>query len=176
MSFLTKRTKIDLIAEKDLEEVRNLHNEESVISKLSDITYVTEEMQKLWYENLAKSTESFRYICRNLQTDELIGVFRVDKIDVINKSVMVGLDIAPKYRRMGLALEIYEFFIKYFFETQKFHRLYLSTLESNSAAQSLYIKLGFSLEGVQKSAIWRNGNYVNLLNFSLLSEESRESF
>jgi RimJ/RimL family protein N-acetyltransferase len=170
MAFFTKRTTINLINECDLEDVRNLHNEDTVLSQLSDMTYVTKEMQDLWFENLSKSSKSFRYVCRSIVDGELIGVFRVDNMDAINKSVMVGLDIALEYRRKGYATEVYEFFINYFFETKSFHRLYLSTLESNFAGQSLYLNLGFVLEGVQKEAIWRNGAYINLLNYSLVSE------
>ena len=169
MSFITKRTRIDLIELKDIEDVRILHNEESVLFQLSDTTFITPEMQKLWFVNLMKSSNSFRYVCRSLENNDLIGVFRVDNFDMINKSAMIGLDVAIEFRRKGFAFEIYEFLIGYFLHTKKLHRLYLSTLETNLAAQALYAKLGFSIEGVQKEAIWRNGNYINLINFSLIS-------
>ena len=171
MLLITKRTTINLIVENDIEEVRNLHNDHTVLFQLSDTTYVTKEMQKLWFENLSSSSKSFRYVCRSLDKNELVGVFRVDNMDSINKSVMVGLDVAVKYRRKGYAVEIYQFFIKYFFEIKKFHRIYLTTLESNIPALSLYSKLGFTLEGIQREAIWRNGSYVNLLNYSLIFED-----
>jgi diamine N-acetyltransferase len=176
MLFLTERLKINLMGREDLEDARKLHNDETVLSQLTDPTHVTEKMQYSWYENLSNSSTSLRYVCRSLDYGKLVGVFRIDNLDEINKSVMIGLDIAPEYRRMGFAVEIYNFFINYFFKEQEFHRVYLCTLESNLAAQSLYLKLGFALEGVQKEAILRNGSWVNLLNYSLLHDCKGLSF
>lgn len=172
MFLITQRTKIELLAKDDLEVVRLLHNEKSILSQLSDSTYVTPKMQLDWYGKLLTSSKSYRYVCKKLSEGEedLIGVFRVDCFDLANKSAQIGLDIAPTHRRMGYAFEIYTAFINYFFVNQKLHRLYLCTLETNLAAQSLYRKLNFQLEGTQKDAIYRDGKFHNLLNYSLIAE------
>ena len=57
---------------------------------------------------------------------------------------------------------------------KNFHRLYLSTLSTNIAAQGLYKNLGFMLEGIQRDAIFRNNEYVDLINFGLINTNSNK--
>lgn len=168
-SFETDRTIIRLVELDDLEEVRCLHNEPSTLNQLSDARYVTPLMQEAWFQRLQASETSCRYVCRIKDGNDLVGVFRVDNVDTFNQSVMVGLDISQKFRRNGYATEIYKFFIEYFFDKRKFHRLYLSTLSTNVAAQELYKTLGFSPEGIQRDAIFRNEEYIDLINYSLIN-------
>jgi len=92
----TNRLLITLIKEVDLEEVRNLHNEPSVLSKLSDSRFVSNEMQHDWFKSLEKSHNSFRFVCLSIETGNLIGVFRIDNFDQLNKSAMIGLDISER--------------------------------------------------------------------------------
>lgn len=166
----TNRMVITPINELDLEEVRNLHNEPSVLSQLSDSRFVSNEMQNNWFKSLEKSKNSFRFVCRSTETGNLIGVFRIDNFDQLNKCVMIGLDISEKFRRQGYATEIYSYFMKYFYEEIKIHRLYLSTLEDNEAARGLYVKLGFSIEGKLIDAIFRNNRFHNLICYYKLNE------
>lgn len=174
-SFETNRTMLRLIELEDLEEVRNLHNEPSTLNQLSDNRYVTASMQELWFRKLQDSVTSFRYVCRDIDSNDLVGVFRVDNLDTLNRSVMIGLDVSQKFRRNGYATEIYKFFIEYLFDKKNFHRLYLSTLSTNIAAQGLYENLGFMQEGIFRDAIFRNNEYVDLINYSLINPNSNKS-
>ena len=173
-SFETNRLMIRLIELEDLEEVRNLHNEPSTLNQLSDNRYVTALMQEVWFRKLQDSVTSFRYICRDIDSKDLVGVFRVDNLDTSNRSVMIGLDVAQKYRRNGYATEIYKFFIEYLFDKKGFHRLYLATLSTNIIAQGLYKNLGFTREGIHRDAIFRNNEYVDLINYSLINTNSKK--
>jgi RimJ/RimL family protein N-acetyltransferase len=168
--YYTKRLLITKIREVDLEEVRNLHNEPSVLNKLSDSRFVSIEMQHAWFKSLEKSNSSFRFVCREIKTGDLVGVFRIDNFDQLNKSVMIGLDILKGFRRQGYATEIYIFFMKYFYEEIGFHRLYLNTLENNKAARNLYKKLGFRKEGKLIDAIFRKNKYQNLVCYYKLRD------
>ncbi len=172
-SFGTDRTTIHLLKLEDLEEVRSMHNEPSTLNQLSDARYVTTLMQESWFQKLQESVTSFRYVCRNKESNVLVGVFRIDNLDTSNQSIMIGLDIAQEFRRNGYATEIYEFFIEYLFNDRYFHRLYFSTLSTNLAAQGLYKKLGFLPEGIQRDAIFRNGEYIDLINYSLINAYSK---
>lgn len=167
----TNRLLITLIKEEDLEEVRSLHNEPSVLSKLSDSRFVSNEMQHDWFKSLEKSRNSFRFVCRSIETGNLIGVFRIDNFDQLNKSAMIGLDISERYRRQSYATEIYSYFMKYFYVEVGFHRLYLNTLENNKAARNLYVKLGFSIEGKLIDAIFRDNKFHNLICYYKLNEK-----
>ena len=169
----THRLKISHISALDIEAVRNLHNQESILSQLSDNTFITTEMQEDWFSVISKSNKSFRLICRQKANNALVGVFRIDNFDSLNRSAMIGLDISEEFRRQGYAYEIYQYFINYFFTIKKYNRLYLNTLENNFNAINLYEKLGFQIEGRQFKSIFRNGKYLDLLCYYKLNDSIR---
>ena len=152
-----------------LEWARNLHNDPEVLSVLSDPHVVSKGEQERWFEKLAESTTSLRYI---ISVDgEPFGVVRQDHIDMYNRSVCVGLDIHRDFRGCGLATVAYEKIFEEWFVRRKFNRLWLLVAEFNVRAHNLYKKLGFMLEGEQRKAIYRNGKYYDYYMMSILKEE-----
>lgn len=53
------------------------------------------------------------------------------------------------------------------------HRVWLHTFPGNQAAESLYSKYGFVLEGTERDALLRNGAFVSQRRWSLLENEWR---
>jgi hypothetical protein len=169
----TLRLTINKISSEDLEEVRNLHNEESTLSQLTDNSFVTQQMQEEWFKTVSTSNKVFRFVCRQKIDASLVGVFRIDNFDKLNKSAMIGLDVAERFRRQGFANEIYEYFIELFFNKLHFHRLYLNTLENNIPARNLYEKLGFNVEGRFNQAIIRNNEFNDLICYYKINENNK---
>jgi RimJ/RimL family protein N-acetyltransferase len=172
----TQRLFISLITLEDCEDARLLHNEPETLTWLSDTHEVSRGEQKSWFLSLQQSTTSKRYIARTRTDSKLIGVFRFDNHDHLNRSADVGLDIEKNSRRQGYAREIYLAMIPYFFEELSLNRLSLLTLESNVPAISLYESLGFKREGVLRQAFIRNGNRLNAFQYSLLSSEFEKRY
>lgn len=172
-TFELNRLIINLLERKDLEKARQLHNESSTLYKLSDVDHVSEIEQEKWFESLSLSKKSRRYVVKELSSLDFVGVVRVDQIDLNNRSVCVGLDITPEKRGMGYATEVYDWILEYFFNQKGMNRIYLATLETNNIALNLYKKLGFKVEGVSRSAIYRDGRFLDLIWMSLLQSEFR---
>jgi RimJ/RimL family protein N-acetyltransferase len=168
----THRLTINIISSQDLEEVRNLHNEDSTLSQLTDNSFVTKEMQEDWFKAISNSNKSFRFVCRQKKDGVLVGVLRIDHFDSLNKSAMIGLDVAESFRRQGFAIEIYQYFFQFFFSKLNFHRLYLNTLENNYAARKLYDKLGFIIEGKFNQAIIRDNQFIDLICYFKINENN----
>jgi RimJ/RimL family protein N-acetyltransferase len=168
----TNRLTINIISSQDLEEVRNLHNEDSTLSQLTDNRFVTKQMQEDWFRAISNSNKSFRFVCRKKKDGVLVGVLRIDHFDNLNKSAMIGLDVSERFRRQGFAIEIYQYFIQFFFSKLNFHRLYLNTLENNYAARKLYDKLGFTIEGRFNQAIIRDNQFIDLICYFKLNENN----
>jgi len=161
--FRTERLFIRLIEEEDLESLRVLHNDEETLRWLTDIFHVTKEEQHAWFIKMSASRNVRRYVAINKELNQIIGVARLDEIDLVNKSALIGVDISAEFRRQGFAYELYNCLMDYAFNSLNLHRLSLVTLESNVGAQELYLKLGFKQEGILTEAILRNGNYANLI-------------
>jgi RimJ/RimL family protein N-acetyltransferase len=169
----TRRLRIGFIESSDLEEVRLLHNHPDTLMWLSDTHKVTVQEQQEWFSTLINSQKSQRYVARELLSGKLVGVFRLDNLDLENESAQVGLDVALDFRRQGLATEIYMAMIPHFFGEMLLNRISLVTLESNFAARALYEKLGFVEEGRLRKAFLRDNCYIDGVIYSLLSSEYR---
>lgn len=167
----TERLTLRLIDAQDIEQVRELHNHPETLKWLSDTHFVTKVEQESWFKKISSSLTSRRYVVELCETKDLVGVFRLDDIDMENKSAYVGLDISIDFRRKGFALETYKAMIPLLFEELQLNRLSLITLATNHSAISLYEKLGFIKEGILRQAFYRGTGYVNGLIYSKLRNE-----
>jgi RimJ/RimL family protein N-acetyltransferase len=169
----TERLVIRLVERCDLEEARRLHNDDQTLLNLTDVSHVSEAQQEAWFHAISTSRSSRRYVARLRSDDSFVGVFRIDRIDLVNRNACVGADVVPKLRRKGYASEMFRYVLSYLFDQCGLHRATLSTLETNDRALALYRKLGFAVEGRERQAIFRNGQFHDLINMGLLAEEWR---
>lgn len=169
---------IRLIEEKDLETLREHRNDFSTWINLSDITLIYKNQQEIWYTKLIND-KSKKYFIAYQWTDvdgvgiasERIGLIRIDEIDYINRSARVGCDIFKTKRNQGYGKQVMEIIIKYCFDVLNMNRLWLLVAEYNDSAISVYKKVGFLGEGVQKEALYRNGKYNDYIQMSLLKKD-----
>ena len=106
----TDRLLIYITERSDIEELRIFHNEDSTLLNLTDINHISELQQKKWFSSLSLSKTSKRYTVRLRKNNNLAGVFRLDRIDHINKSLYVGVDVVNNMRRKGYGQEIFSYF------------------------------------------------------------------
>ncbi len=171
MLIRTSRLEIKPLAEEDLEAARILHNDSETLRWLSDTRVISQSDQVNWFKELQTSKSSMRLAVHLLKSNDLVGVFRIDHLDQLNKSVNVGLDISLSHRRLGYAKETYLGMFEYFFQELKLNRLALITLSSNIAAIKLYEELGFSREGILRQAFIRDSLFVDAYQYGLLKSE-----
>ncbi|MBF91555.1 MAG: hypothetical protein CMP34_01960 [Rickettsiales bacterium] len=155
---------------KEIEIARNLHNDNSVLKFLTDPSKVSKIQQSKWFFSLEQSSKSFRLIIFEKNSMTFVGIFRIDQLDLKNKSVVIGLDITPKQRGKKFSLKIYHYLLQYIYKIG-INRVSLETLETNYVAINLYKKLGFKNEGRLREAIWRDGRFLDCIKFSLLKKE-----
>ena len=167
----TSRLEIKPLAEESLEAARILHNDPETLRWLSDTREISQSDQVNWFKELQTSKSSIRLAVRLLKSNDLVGVFRIDQLDLLNKSANVGLDISLPHRRLGYAKETYLGMLEYFFRELKLNRLALITLATNIAAIKLYEELGFSREGILRQAFIRDSLFVDAYQYALLKSE-----
>jgi len=163
--------RLRIMERRDIEAVRKLHNDASVLLNLTDVRHVSETEQDGWFERISSSRTSRRYVVEDSETGAFVGLFRLDRLDLQNRGAWVGLDIVAEQRGRGHAKAAFRVMMTYLFDQLGLHRLSLVTLETNLVAINLYRSLGFQEEGRLREAIWRNGTFVDLLQFGLLRGE-----
>lgn len=167
----SERLMIRLMEHADIEEARVLHNDDTTLFRLSDISHVSEVAQSNWFQAMSTSKTSRRYVARLRSDNAFVGVFRVDRLDLACRSAYVGADVVAPLRGQGFATEMFHYIMSYLFDQHGLNRLALVTLETNTPAISLYKKLGFIEEGRERQAIFRDGRYQDLIAMSILQDE-----
>merc|ERR1711991_169819 len=90
---------------------RNLHNEDGTLTKLSNVDHVSESDQEKWFSSMSESKQSKRYTVRLRTDNQLVGIFKIDKIDLVNKSAIVGADVVEHLRQQGYAKKCMNIFL-----------------------------------------------------------------
>ncbi len=167
----TARLVIRLMERADIEDARLLHNDDATLARLTDVLHVSQAQQDTWFQSVSTSRSSRRYVARLREDGTFVGVFRVDRIDMQNRNCLVGCDIVPLQRRRGYAEEFFGYMLDYLFLQLGMRRVGLVTITDNQPAISLYQKLGFVTEGVERDAIFRDGRFQDLVPMGLLVSE-----
>jgi RimJ/RimL family protein N-acetyltransferase len=102
---------------------------------------------------------------------ENIGYFRLSNYSKENKNIYLGADISPKYKGFGYGKLSYIKFIPFLFEEYLLNKISLEVLSTNKVALNLYKKLGFTVEGVKRQEILKNGEWVDSIMMSMLKKE-----
>ncbi len=98
-----------------------------------------------------------------------IGFFR---LDYKNRSAEFGIMIGDKSSwNQGYGTEAVRLLLHLGFNTLNLNRIYLRVLENNPRAIRAYEKAGFTHEGRQRQAEFKDGKYVDLLVMSILKSE-----
>lgn len=151
----------------DIELVRQMHNEPTTLLQLGDPTLVSEEQQRAWFDSMSKRRSDTTYVVCRPETDQIIGAWRLQNMDQINRVCEVGVDIFPAYRRQGLGLKTYRMLLAYLFDHYNVHMVYLRVAEFNTGAIALYKKIGFRETGRLIESIFRHGRHSDNIIFCL---------
>jgi RimJ/RimL family protein N-acetyltransferase len=161
--------RFDSLSEPYIEWARLLHNDPIVIANLTDPHLVSSAEQKVWFSQLQKSKTQKRIVV--FFEEQPVGLIRLDSIDYYNKSLAIGLDISKDFRGQGFAKPIYLQCFKEWFVENNFHRMWLMVADYNARAKHIYESLGFKNEGIQREALFKDGQFYNYLIMSILQKE-----
>jgi RimJ/RimL family protein N-acetyltransferase len=133
-----------------------------------------------WFDTMQKRPPSEHNLAIELkeltpQGDEsgkLIGSCGFFNLDQRNAGSEFGIMIGDKSNwNKGYGTEAVRLLVKHGFYTLNLNRIYLRVLETNPRAIRAYEKAGFTHEGRQRQADFRDGKYIDLLVMSMLRSE-----
>lgn len=160
------------IEESDKDILKALINDESISQSVVGWSKPISSVEHtLWFNNL-KNDENFRYMISNTKkNDEAYGTAIISKIDWKNRNCSIDIKLLHDFQGKGYGYETLILLIRYIFEELNMNRIFVNILESNEQSLSLFEKIGFVREGIQRKAIYKNGKYNNLIMYSILKEE-----
>ncbi len=110
------------------------------------------------------------------ETDSLIGVISLSKIDRKNKNCELGYWLTDKYWNRGIMTRAVQMVLEYAFEKLKLHRISAKSLADNAGSLRVLEKNHFRLEGVLYDAVYRNRYWHNLFVYGILKSDYERFF
>ena len=107
--------------------------------------------------------------------DRHVGNISLQQISAKNRSAEFAILIGePSVFGQGIGYEAGELLVDYTFNTLKLHRLYCGTHAENIGMQHLALKLGMSEEGRRREAIFKNGQFADIVEYGLINSISKK--
>lgn len=102
----------------------------------------------------------------------IIGRVSLENIDYINRAAELKIFISDEFRAKGYGKSVCELIISHGFNQLGLNRIYAGTLETNLGFQKLATALGFEQEGIRKSAVFKDGNFVDVIEYGLVNKKN----
>ncbi len=90
---------------------------------------------------------------------------------VHHRNTEIGIDILPRYQGYGYGSEAVNWALDYAFRRAGLHRVRIRAFGWNEGAIKLYKKLGFTMEGAEREALWFEGKWWDGVEMGMLARE-----
>lgn len=135
--------------------------------------FVGPDVDEAWFDGyLASRTNNVRTAICDAVSSRIVGVVYLLSIDWTHRhgefAILLGDE---QVRGKGVGEIATRHMLRHAFKDLNLHRVYLSVLADNAAARALYRKVGFVEEGIARDALFKNGDYADLVTMAILSHE-----
>lgn len=114
------------------------------------------------------------YLIEHKESERTVGIISLVNIDYKNRSAECIIDIGEKdLWGKGIGREAMGIILEFAFNEMNLHRLYLQVFSFNRRAVNLYEKLGFTLAGKFREALYRQGEWHDIILMDMLEDEYR---
>jgi ribosomal-protein-alanine N-acetyltransferase len=122
-----------------------------------------------FWSNVGRDSSKVFFAIRAQGNPAIIGYVQIFDIDAVHRSALVGLRIGEVGDRgRGYGTEAMALAVAYCWSHLNLSRIGLVAFETNERAIKLYTGLGFEKEGLQRRAVFIDGQWVDLVLMSLL--------
>lgn len=138
------------------------------------VSYATLEecrTQMDWFESL-RENDSGHWMALELRASgDFLGAVGVSSLLRQHHSAELGYWLLPQFWGCGYMREALAGFLRHAFDELRLHRISAVVEVDNTASRKLLDALNFTMEGVQRDCEIKNGEYISLLSYSLLSSD-----
>ncbi|MDT2833542.1 GNAT family protein [Vagococcus carniphilus] len=164
--------KLRELEEFDLNIINKWRNQEELIANLgAPYRFINTNVEKKWFQNYMDSRANC-VRCAIVSTEnekEILGLISLTDMNSINQSATLHLMIGGMENRgKGMGDYAVKEILKHAFYNLNLRRVELSVLSSNVAATNLYKKNGFIQEGIKKEAVYKKGNFEDIILMAIL--------
>lgn len=101
----------------------------------------------------------------------VVGRVSLEYINYINRTAELKVFMKPANQGKGIGLEACKLVVEHGFNQLGLNRIYAGTLDSNEGFKKIAEKLGMKEEGRRLKAVWKNGKFVDVIEYGLLRSD-----
>lgn len=134
--------------------------------------YVSQAREKKWIEDTIFNSADIKLAVCLKDNNLHIGNVYLTDINYINRTaeshIMIG---NTSYWGQGLGSEALKLILRYGFEERGLNRVYAHVNADNEVSLKLHEKCGYKREGLLRQAIFKNGQFKDVVVLSILKDE-----
>lgn len=133
---------------------------------------ITFEEEKAWVIGQSAMKDTYSFAIENLENGRYIGGCGINSVDWKNSVAVVGIFIGDKdLWGKGYGTDAMSVLIAFIFEQMNIHKIKLNVYSFNERAIKSYKKVGFTVEGILREEIFKEGKYHDEIVMGLLCDE-----
>jgi RimJ/RimL family protein N-acetyltransferase len=149
-------------------------NDAQTTSFLNMRAPMSQAMEEKWFEGMLErqGKDGFHFVICLIEDGRPIGTMGLFGIDYVNGHGGIGISIGDKELwGKGLGTDAMFALLDFGFGMLRLERLWLEVYDFNTRARRSYDKCGFTLEGVERHAVYKQGRYLDVQLMSILADE-----
>jgi RimJ/RimL family protein N-acetyltransferase len=159
----------------DADYVRLLRNSPPIISNFVYRNFTTDIQQQRWIESLSTDATQLYFVAEEMQTGAAFGVYHLKAIDHRNQHAELGFFLDESGRGRGeLAFEAAFLLLDYGFGYLNLQKISGEVLPDNTRAMRFDEGLGLRLEATRRRHVFYDGEFHDLLLYSIFREDFYE--
>lgn len=172
------KTNLCILDERDAEVLVHFVNDSENLHFLKRVGPITLDTEREWVKSIAKKAPNdYVFGISNKDTDELIGVIGLHRIDYVNRTASTGTLIGKSdMQSKGFGTDAKMVLLKWAFETLNLRKIYSKVWEYNTRSLAYADKCGYVVEARLKEHAFKNGSYVDEIILSLYREPWQRAY
>lgn len=159
-----------LMTREDTDLIVNWRNSDAVRKNFIYQALFTRESHENWIRTKVETGQVVQMMICEIDDGKPVGSVYIRDIDREHGKAEYGIFIGESSARgRGIGTAAAKLMLRYCFEEEKLHRVYLRALDHNQAAVRSYEKAGFVREGYLRDDVCINGEYHDIVWMAALN-------
>lgn len=159
-----------LMNDGDTDSIVAWRNSEEVRRNFIYQELFTREGHENWIHNMVETGRVVQMIICDINTDKALGSVYIRDIDRGHRKAEYGIFIGePGARGRGIGTAAAKLMLRYCFEEEALHRIFLRALSTNERAIRSYEKAGFVREALLRDDVCIEGSYCDIVLMGALN-------